>query len=195
MTSEFTEEGEEGAPLSGCKPSEAMLRYIGNQYDIPSVTTSDLVHSIRVGNWGLPFHRHVYAEKKKRKKKSLHKLNMQKQQKKGRELYSSWSRVAIDLRALTSSAPLGMCRIVVPAIIAFPFIVFLCVDRISDWVRQLLSFGVIIVGEIVRDPWATIRWLFRRRKLRKRDCRNSQQHSAPFQHNFYWQLRKKKKAH
>ena len=82
-----------------------------------------------------------------------------------------------------------MSGVVVPAIIAFPFIVLLLVDRISDGGCHSLSFAIIIDGEVVRDPRATVRRLFRRRKLRKRDCRNSQQHSAQFQRHLYWLLR------
>ena len=63
-TNRFTEEGKQGSPSSGCKPSETMLRYICDQYHIPPVTTSNLVHSIRVGYWCLPLHRHVYNHKK-----------------------------------------------------------------------------------------------------------------------------------
>ena len=63
-TNRFTEEGKQGSPSSGCKPSETMLRYICDQYHIPPVTASDVVYSIRVGYWCLPLHRHVYKSQK-----------------------------------------------------------------------------------------------------------------------------------
>jgi len=49
----FTKEGEEGGSLSGCKSSETMLSYVSNQDHVPSLSTSNLIHSIRSGLQGV----------------------------------------------------------------------------------------------------------------------------------------------